>query len=331
MSGRTMNALVALKTGLSGALSRKRAVALYWVAHTLLALSAAIPLAGMGISLVAKTKYGDELLRDFDVMFFFEAAQAAGRPEWTLFLTVPLLVLLFVIAIFLAGGAFHTLRRTETAYSPALFWEGAGLYFWRFLRISLYSALAWLPFVLIQAVVTRSVKEIWGEGMAEGPVHIAGQVKSIVLLLCAGYAVTVVDFTRARVAASGSTDVFKTLLRTMRFVLRRPFLTLCPWTLLAVMLALCTWLYLKFAAILPPGVMPLVILLIIVQQAYVLLRVLLRFTGWGAVIAIDAAVRGDHHEPEQAVFSYVDRDGGGDGSLRTAAEADPEAESPQAG
>lgn len=324
-----MNAFSALKSGWRVALRRKRAIALYWVFHTLLALTVAIPLAGLGISLVAKTKYGDDLLRDFDLMFLFEAFQSASRAEWALFLLIPLFMLLFVIAIYLAGGAFHILRRTEDAYSPALFWEGAGLHFWRFLRIGIYSFLAWLPFAIAGPGMNAASKKLWGEGMTGRPVYIASHVRAILLLLCAGYAITVVDFARARIAAEGSRHVFKAVLRAIRFVASRPFLAMGPWAVLGSVLALVTWLYLKFANILPTGLTPLVILLIIVQQAYVLVRVLLRFTGWGAVIAIDAAARGDHHEPEQEVFSHVG--GGGNGSLRAGAEADPEAESPQAG
>ncbi len=326
-----MNALSALKTGWRVAIRRKRAITLYWVFHTLLALAVAFPLAGIGISLVAKTKYGDELLRDFDLMFLFEAAQAAGRSEWTLFLLIPLLLLLFTLAIYLAGGAFHILRRTEDAYPPALFWEGAGLHFWRFLRISLYSLLAWLPFTIVSLSTNGIIKKLWGEGMTARPVYIAGQVKTVLLALCAGYAITVADFTRARVAAEGTRHVFKVLLRTMAFAVSRPLLVLGPWAVLGAAFALITWLYLKFANMLPAGVTPLVILLIIVQQAYVLVRVLLRFTGWGAVIAIDAAARGAHHEPEQALYSHIGGGDGGDGRLRAGTEADPEAESPQAG
>lgn len=325
-----MNAFTGLKLGWTVARRRKRAILTYWLFHTLLALAAAVPLAGLGISLAAKTKYGGELLGEFDLMFLFEAARSAGSVEWAAYLAVPLILLLIVVAVYLAGGAFHVLRRTADAYSAALFWEGAGLHFWRFLRVSFYSVLAWIPFLLLRAILSKATDRIWGEGMEGRPIYIAGHAQAVLLLLCAGYALAVTDFTRARIAAEGTRRVFGAILRTMRFVAARPFLAMGPWAVLGAMLWFLTWLYLKFANLLPAGPMPLVILLIIVQQAYVLARVFLRFAGWGAVIAVDAAARGEHHEPEQEVFSHVAA-GGGDGGLRAGAEADPEAEGSQAG
>lgn len=325
-----MNPFQAIRTGLSVASRRKRAILLYWVFHTLLALAAAIPLASVGISMVAKTRYGDELLRDFDLMFLMEALYNAGRTDWAPALAAALLPLVWIGAIYLAGGAFTVLQNTAEAYAPAIFWEGAGLYFWRFLRVSLYSAIAWIPFGLLGAVLKKSADRIWGEGMVGGPLYVASHVRTVVLLLLAAYAVTVVDFTRARLAAEHSRRAFRTLLKTLLFVLRNPLLTMTPWLALALAFAAFTALYLQFANWMPTTATALVILVIVVQQAYVLTRVWLRFVGWGAVIAIDAAARGEHHEPEQEVFSYVGG-GGGDGALSARAAADPEAESPQAG
>jgi hypothetical protein len=325
-----MNPFKAIRLGLGKAKRRKRAMLLYWLFHTLLALIAAAPLAGVGIGLVAKTRYGDELLRDFDLMFLFEAVYRAGRVQWAAFGAVPLLLAVYIGAIYLAGGAFTVLRKTEEVYSPAMFWEGAGHYFWRFLRVSLYSVIAWMPFAIVGAVMKRTTDKIWGEGMAGGPLYVAGQVRSVVLLLLAAYAVTVVDFTRARLVEERSRRVFRTLLRTMQFVAGNLFLSMGPWALLGIAFAIISALYIKFANWIPTTLTVLVILVIVVQQAYVLARVWLRFVGWGAVIEIDAAARGEYHEPEQEVFSYVGGDGG-DGSLRRGAAVEPEAEGPQAG
>lgn len=323
-----MNAFRALKLGWMKAKRRKRAIGLYWAFHTLIALLAAVPLAGIGITQVAKSRYGDELLRDFDLMFVMEAAYRVGPVDWAFFILVPLLMLLHVGVVYLNGGALHVLRRDNEAYSPALFWEGAGLFFWRFLRVSLYSVLAWIPFFAANLAVRKGADKIWGEGMVGGPVFVASQIRLLLLLLMAGYAVTVVDFTLARLAAENSRWAFRQLIAAMVFVAKRPWLAMGPWALLAIVFLAASALYLKVANFVPVTVMPLAILMIVLQQAFILMRICLRFTGWGAVIEIDAAARGEAHEREQEVFSY---DGGGDSGLRASAEADPEAESPAAG
>jgi hypothetical protein len=304
---------------------------LYWLFHTAMALTVAIPLAGTAIGIVAKTKYGDELLRDFDLMFLMEAVHRAGSTEWTTYAGAAALLVLYVGVIYLNGGAMNVLRKQEQVYSPALFWEGAGLYFWRFLRVSLYSLIAWIPCVIVQGGLRLAVKKIWGEGMEEAPVYFARQVITVLSVLLAGYAITVVDFTRARLATEGSRRAFSALLKTTLWVARNSLLTFGPWAILGLAFALATTLYVKMSNWIPTTITPLVVFVIILQQAYVLLRVCLRFIGWGAVIEIDKAVRGDNesHEPEQEVFSYVGK--GGDGSLRAGAAVDPEAESPQAG
>lgn len=326
-----MNPFRAVKLGWGRAAARKRAIALYWFLHTALALTVAIPLAGAGIGMVAKTKYGDELLREFDLMFVMEAVHRAGSAGWMLYSAAAAVLPLYIGVIYLNGGAFHVLRRREDAYTPALFWEGAGLYFWRFLRVSLYSLIAWIPLLVFRGVSRLAIEKAWGEGMEEAPVYVARQASMAILLLLAGYAVTVVDFTRARLAAEGSRRALATLVRTMRWVAMNPVLTFGPWAILGCVFALVTVVYLKVSNWIPTSAIPLVVFLIILQQAYVLARVVLRFAGWGATIEIDQAVWGDNesHEPEQEVYSYVGN--GGDGSLRAGATADPEAESPQAG
>ncbi|NWF84129.1 MAG: hypothetical protein HXY18_09905 [Bryobacteraceae bacterium] len=323
-----MNALRALILGWEKAKRRKRAVALYWAFHTLIALVAAVPLAGIGITQAARTRYGDELLRDFDLMFVLEAAYRVGPLDWAVFILVPLLMLLHVGVVYLNGGALHVLRRDNEAYSPALFWGGAGLYFWRFLRVSLYSVLAWVPLFVVNGAIRKGAGKIWGEGMVGGPVFVATQVRIALLVLLAGYAVSVVDYARARLAAENSRRAFKQLIAAMVFVARRPWLAMGPWAALAILFGAVSALYLKVANFVPVTVMPAAILMIVLQQAFILMRISLRFIGWGAVIEIDAAARGEGHEPEQEVFSHVH---GGDGSLRAGAEADPEAESPAAG
>lgn len=324
-----MNAFRAIQLGWTRAKGRKRAMALYWAFHTIIALLAAVPLAGIGITQVAKTRYGEELLRDFDLMFVMEAAYRVGPVDWAFFILVPLLMLLHVGVVYLNGGALHVLRRDDEAYTPALFWEGAGLYFWRFLRVTLYSALAWIPVFVASAGIRKGAEKIWGEGMVGGPVYVASQIRIVVLALLAGYAVTVADFARARLAAENSRRAFQQVIAAMVFVARRPWLAMGPWALLAVVFVAASALYLKVANFVPVTVMPVAILMIVLQQAFILMRICLRFIGWGAVIGIDAAARGEGHEPEQEVFSYVD--GGGDSGLRASAEADPEAESPAAG
>ncbi len=326
-----MNPFKALRLGWGRAMQRKRAIVLYWLFHTAMALTVALPLAGTGIAMVAKTKYGDELLRDFDLMFLMEAVYQAGSTAWAPYVLAAALLPLYIGTIYLSGGALNVLRKNDEFYSPALFWEGAGRYFWRFLRVSLYSLIAWIPFAIARGGLGLAINKIWGEGMEGGPVYFWTQVQTVISLLLAAYAMAVVDYTRARLAAEDSRQAFRILLQTMRWVVRNPVLTFGLWALLAVVFALATALYLKVASWIPATIMPLAIILIVVQQAYVLSRVFLRFAGWGAVIEIDSAVRGDNesHEPEQEVFSFVGN--GGDGGLRAGAAVDPEAESPEAG
>jgi len=128
-----MHPIKAVRLGWGRAKARKHAMMLYWLFHTAMALTVAIPLAGTAIGMVAKTKYGDELLRDFDLMFLMEALYRAGSTGWPLYSGAAALLVLFIGVIYLNGGALNVLRRQEEAYSHALFWQGAGLYFWRFL------------------------------------------------------------------------------------------------------------------------------------------------------------------------------------------------------
>lgn len=281
--------------------SRKRMIALYWFTYTILAALAALPLLGVAVPMLAHSGYASDLLKQFDVVFLFEAMQAHSGLSGALISAYPVVLFMtLTAAVFLAGGAVKLMVHDEMVYSPREFWAGCGEYFWRFFRLMLYSLIFYGIASALSGGVKKAAAKIWGEGLEGAPIVMATWAANALLLFLWGIVSTAMDYAKVRLVTDESRKSLRACAGSLWLVLKNPR-ALGAWLILALLWILFTLIYQPVANRIPATTMPLIVLLAIWQQIYVVGRVWLRFVSWGVAAELDPVLRPRPLPPEDFV------------------------------
>lgn len=295
--------------GAAGRVSlRKRMMVLYWFFHTLMAAFVALPLMGVAAGSLGASRYGAELLRGFDVSWlmetFFYTQGSFMRP---LVPTILLAVFLLMTgSIFLAGGAVKLLVYDGPDYSPRTFYEGCGRYFWRFLRLALYSLFFYGIAITLRRALLKLVDKAWGDGMEYHQSIQAGWAISVFFFVLLGLIGTAMDYAKVRLVVDDSRKSLRACFGSMRLVLAHLGRTMGVWLALMVVYAIVLAIYLPLSTTLQNAGLKAVLPLILLQQLYVFTRVGLRMMAWGAAVELDPFLRPKPVLPPEPVVIAVE-------------------------
>jgi len=195
-----------------------------------------------------------------------------------------------VVALATSGGTLEVLTSGDERSFAHRFGRGAGRFFLRFLRLGLIT-LVTLPLVTglaaapLLALSRQLRRESGSEWLAVSiwllAVAAAGTVLVFVLL--------VQDAARVLLVRDDESRVRRLLRPALATVLRHPLKWLSVWSWNAVLLLSLFALYLALSSAVPPG--RLLVVLVLLQQAFVLLRCALRVALLGAEIELVSALR----------------------------------------
>jgi hypothetical protein len=173
-------------------------------------------------SLAAALDHSLEGLRFVNGFDFAAFAMLLGRPNFPVkplaAASVTAAIVFFVYVLFLDGGIF-AVYLDDRKLSRAEFFENCGLYFWRMLRLAIYSL---IPFALALAVgggIGTFADKLSDEAAPDRLgfyVATAGRLLSLLLLLCVRLWF---DLTQARVVQENERHLLRTLVGTFRAVL----------------------------------------------------------------------------------------------------------------
>jgi hypothetical protein len=268
------------------------------------------------------------LLSQFDVGWLGDMVDSATTAAGALSGAAALAgVLTWLVAVLFAGGVLTMLDEHWERFSFTLFCSGAGEHFWRILRLSLFGlvcyGLVWglgrLPSIL--------AKKIYGEGMVAWPLGVAGIAGSVLTVLLLGWVATVLDYAKVHLVSGRTRGAFKALLRSFLFVFRHCSITMGVWLMNALLFALLGVIYLGISNGMRASTTATILLLLCVQQVFILFRTAQRIAGWGSALEIYVALWLPIHSPFEP--ELVPSLTGGDlPELSTGAEATPEPEQP---
>jgi hypothetical protein len=179
--------LNALLTGIGSATRNYRLPLLLWVFNLLFTVPLSIPVfvliqESTSGRLAAQRMSGDLL----DVLWLtdlvngqFEGASLTGMGLTSLFLLLFCGVLYLLANLFFAGGILEVLNKPK--FTMRRFWRGGGTFFWRFVRLWLYSLFFYGVVLIGHQIVLQAISKAEKQATAEGPV----QIKKIILLFVA--------------------------------------------------------------------------------------------------------------------------------------------------
>ncbi len=222
--------------GLQEALLRLPAVFILWLVNaafgSIIYFAAAAALAGP----LAGSLSGDMLLAAGSVDVLFEFLTSSGQALGGLTTLVLILFGLYqLVAPFLYGGVLSDLvRLREPQGFVTSFFAGGGKYYGRFLRVSLFSPLLWIPAGIVFYLVGRGLDAAGINPANEKAAVIVLLVRLAVGLFLFFLVKMILDYARIRIAVGEGRSALAAMGWACLFVLRKMVPTLGLYYLLGI-------------------------------------------------------------------------------------------------
>ncbi len=281
------------REGFAAARRNSRLAATLWLLNLALALAAGVPGWLALSSVIGPLPEADALRERFSVGVLVDLVEM--RPGLIGGLALAAMGVAFLgllVGAAATGGALEVLTSRDDRAFAHRFGRGAGRFFVRFLRAGLAAvvvaglgaALTAGPLVALSGRLRReSGSELAANGVFFGALFVGG----LVVLLC----LLALDAARVRVVREDGRRVLPLLRSGFAVVLGHPLKWLGTWGVNAAVLLLALALYLAFRNAVPASTGPLVALLFVVQQAFVLVRSWLRVALLGSERALVERLR----------------------------------------
>jgi hypothetical protein len=266
----------ATRRGITAARRETRLVLALWLVSLALALAAALP-SWLALSDAMELRPGTDVLADslrLGVVADLDELHP-GIVTGLVRAGLAAFGLAFLAGLAATGGALDVLTSGHHRPFAYRFGRGAGRFFGRFLRLSLLTLVAAALLVAVAAAPLLALsrylrRESGSEWLAVLVWLLALAVAGLAVLL----ALLLQDAARVRVVREDQRRVWPLWRSSLRLVLGHPLKWLRVWSWNALLLALCFALYALLAQAIPAG--PLLVVLVLLQQAFVIARCGLR-------------------------------------------------------
>lgn len=258
--------------------NHKRMIFIFYLANLFCGLILMVPFRAMLSEFIGYSLMGEKLggRLDMDFLFeFFTYQRAMPLTIFTLLLFVPVIYWLF--NLFLSGGAFVVLAQQEK-YQPAQFWSGAANYFGRFVRLVLCCIPVFVILFCLQFLWTAFEKLVFGSDPYQFITYWGGWIqvglRYLSLLLCW----LVLDYARIQAVLTDEYRMRFSLREGIKFICRNFSNTFGLSFLLFIIGIILLIAYNPIADSLNTPNPIVIIMLFVVQQAYIFFRMMLRLT-----------------------------------------------------
>jgi len=283
----------ATREGLEAARRTPRLAVTLWLVNLALALSAGVPGWLALRSAIGDLPGADALADGFSFDVLRDLVEMRPGLIGGLFLSaVGVAFLGLLVGAAATGGALEVLSSRDDRPFAHRFGRGAGRFFARFVRAGLLSGIAG---ALAVALLAGPLFALGARMRRESGAEVASLLVSLGAALVTGLVVLLallaLDAARIRIVREDSRRVLPRLRSGFAVVLGHPVKWLGTWGVNALLGALALGLYLAFRHAVPAGTGPLVLLMAVAQQAFVLARAWLRVALLGSEIALVGRLR----------------------------------------
>lgn len=287
-----MTAFRAFGRGWADAWRSKIALVLMWFTYALIAKLVAVPALVWLLAPLAHSRMADKLLARFDPGWFGELGESVNTVTGAFSAAgVLAAALTWLVAVLFAGGVLTMLHEHWERFSFADFLAASGRHFGRILRLSLLGLCCYGLTWLVGHLPSLIAGKLYGEGMEAWPLGVAGIASTALTLLLWGWIATILDYAKVRLVSDDVRGAFKALSRAFSFVLRHIPQTMGVWLLNAILFAVLGAAYLLVTKAFTASEAATILLLIVIQQAFILFRTAQRVAGWGAALEIYAKLK----------------------------------------
>jgi len=260
----------------------KRLILPFYIANLFFGLLIMLPFAYALDDFIGSSLMRQQLGQAMDYDFFFEFIHYAASGFNTatkLIMIIPFAY--WVVSLFLSGGAFLIFARNEK-YTPKFFWGGSAAFFGRIVRLTLMS----LP-VLALLFCLRYLESLFewiffGSDPYEYVLYWGAVVKMGLGFLGLVLYGMIFDYARIHLAMTDTRQVRKSLWHGARFLARNFVKAFGLAFVLFVIGWILVFIYYPISNILSAPGWVLMIVLVIIQQIYILIRLALRLTAYSS-------------------------------------------------
>ncbi|HHL71665.1 MAG TPA: hypothetical protein ENJ29_04050 [Bacteroidetes bacterium] len=213
-----------IKTGVAVVLRNKKMVALFYFSNLLIGFLFILPFRAALSQFLGSSRMAENLHHFIDLTFLAEFFKTNGAVMGQLGLNLSVLApLYFLLMLFLSGGAFALFVRGGGW--PEQFWANSAAFFWRFVRLFLWS-LPVLSLVFVLPWLGSLVQKlIHGDDPYQWVGYYWARVKIILAGLATLYYHLVFDYARIIAVSGDERNMRKTITAALRFVHSRLFST----------------------------------------------------------------------------------------------------------
>lgn len=283
----------AIGYGLGTATRRPRLALTLWVWNLAIAAVVAFPVWHWWSDAFGNAPAADSLLNRLDFAVLTDLTHYNRTSAWSVArssFTAGIFVALLTNSL-LVGGVLEILLTDDSRSFMHRFFRGAGHFFWRFLRMLAMSVVAGLIAVTAVGAVVGLILRPLAESAWEPGWVLAAILQLVVLGLVVLWFYLALDYARIRVALDDSKRTLRAWVGSLGFVCRRVFGTYVITIVIALLLLAVAGLYVGYCAAIPASTGVTILLMLIVQQAFMIVRSGLRVAHLGAEVDYYRQVR----------------------------------------
>jgi hypothetical protein len=249
---------------------------LIWALTLAFAVVLVLPVAAVLHFNLGHSLYAARLFDNFDPQWIAEFLLQTGR--WPIAAIAPLAAAFaaafLLLMTFVSGGALAVF--SGDAQTPGRFWPGCARNFPRLLLLLLLSLVCYGLVLSANAPLEGLGRKIWGAGMEERPLILFSWARAAVLLLLMVGVNLVFDYAKIRAVADDVRNPFGAAVGAFVFVARHPIRTVGTYALVGLLAVALAALYRGVSSVLPRTSFVSLVGVLVVQQAFVAARVLVR-------------------------------------------------------
>jgi len=210
------------KKGVTEATARPKLMAVLWLFNVSFASILYVIFFRAFNASVGPSLALNDLLKTGDMNIILETLTQTAGPFASAFRAAPIVVLLYFMAnVFLQGGILNVLiaPRGRKKFAETFF-GGGGRFYGRFLRLLVYSAVVWIPAIILFFAINAAL------GVLDNPSREKQMLFFVIIRVALGLFLLhlikmVLDYARIMIAVRDSRAVFRSLMDAVRFVVRR--------------------------------------------------------------------------------------------------------------
>jgi len=307
-----MGVFKAFSVGLGKSIRVKKIILFVFLTNLVLGLVLAIPMYETLQNSFGNTVVRDDMMHGFNFRWFTEFRSESsgfinsfspsmigigailnniqslfyGLQESPLGPVVLLSLVFMIINTFFSGGLLEIYNSNERSYTMKEFFNGCGNYFFRFFRLMIFTVILYLVFVFWVRGLLDSLQSILTENSkTERLVVILGFVKDFIMIFLIFFIGMLFDYAKIKTVIEKGRWMFLETLKSAGFIFSNFFKVIGLYYLLAIMGLLFIVLYWVGHTYIPQETLWMIVVMIVVQQFYIMINIWVRFTLLGSEMA----------------------------------------------